>query len=138
MSDQILTIQMPQSLYQQLQRFSKLSRRPLEHVVLQILEDKIPALAESHRQTRETEKAAIEREHVAFEQMLPELLKHYEGRVVAIYNGQIVDVGDDEGEVWVQARQRLGDVPVYVQTVIDPPIVYDMPSVEVVTTDAEL
>jgi hypothetical protein len=88
---------------------------------------------EKRRQARQAEEAAIEREHAAFQRMLPELLKQYEGRVVAIYNGQVVDVGDDEGEVWKRTRQRLGQVPVYVDTVEYPPRVYDMPSVEVVT-----
>ena len=52
---------------------------------------------ERRRQDRQAEEAAIEREHAAFGCMLPELLKQYEGRVVAIYKGQVVDVGDDEG-----------------------------------------
>jgi PHD/YefM family antitoxin component YafN of YafNO toxin-antitoxin module len=88
---------------------------------------------EKRRQARQAEEAAIEHEHVAFQRMLPELLKQYEGRVVAIYNGQVVDVGDDRMEVWKQARQKLGQVAVYVDTVEYPPRVYDMPSVEVVT-----
>jgi hypothetical protein len=87
---------------------------------------------EKRRQARQAEEAAIEREHVAFQRMLPELLEQYEGRVVAVYNSQVVDVGDDEGEVWERVRQRLGNVPVYVQTVEYPPTMYDMPSVEVV------
>ena len=92
---------------------------------------------EKRRQARQAEEAAIEREHAAFQRMLPELLKQYEGQVVAIYNGQVVDIGDDEVEVWKRARQRLGQVPVYVDTVEYPPRVYDMPYREVVT-DVEL
>jgi hypothetical protein len=83
--------------------------------------------AEKHHQTRQAEEAAIEREHVVFNRMLPELLQQHAGRAVAIYNGQVVGIGDDEVEVWKQARQRLGTVPVYVQTVEDPPKVYHVP-----------
>ena len=87
---------------------------------------------EKRRQARQAEEAAIEREHAAFQRMLPELLKQYEGRVVAIYNGQVVDVGDDRMEVWKKARQKLGQVPVYVQTVEYPPKVYKMPHRKVI------
>ncbi len=83
-------------------------------------------------QARQAEEAAIEREHATFQQMLPELLKQYEGRVVAIHNGRVVAVGDDKMELWTQTRQELGDVPVYVQIVEYPPRVYDMPSIEVI------
>jgi PHD/YefM family antitoxin component YafN of YafNO toxin-antitoxin module len=87
---------------------------------------------EKRRQARQAEEAAIEREHAAFQRMLPELLKQYKGRVVAIYNGQVVDVGDDRMEVWKQARQKLGQVPVYVQTVEYSPKVYKMPHRKVI------
>ncbi len=89
--------------------------------------------AEQHRLARQAEEAAIDREHAAFQHNLPELLQQYEGRVVALYQGQVVGVGDDEGQVWHQARKKLGHVPVYVQTVEYPPRIYDMPSVEVVS-----
>jgi len=60
--------------------------------------------ADNRRQACQTEEAAIEREHAAFERMLPELLKQYPGPAVAIYNGQVVGVGDDEIAVWEEAR----------------------------------
>ena len=83
--------------------------------------------AELRRQTQSEEEAAIEREHAAFEKMLPELLQKYEGRVVAIYQGEVVAVGDDEAVVWKQTRQRLGPLPIYVQTVEALPRIVNMP-----------
>jgi hypothetical protein len=83
--------------------------------------------AEQRRQARQAEEAAIEREHAAFERMLPELLKQYPGQAVAIHNGQVVGVGDDEMDLWAQVRQKLGPVPVYVQVVEYPPRIYKMP-----------
>jgi hypothetical protein len=83
--------------------------------------------AEKRRQARQAEEAAIEREHAAFEQMLPELLKPYPGQAVAIHNGQVVGVGDEEMALWAKMRQALGPVPVYVQVVEYPPRVYKMP-----------
>jgi hypothetical protein len=87
---------------------------------------------EKQRQARLSEEALIEREHKAFLQMLPELLKQYHGRVVALHNGQVVAVGDDRMEVWQRARQRLSGAPVYVQTVEYPPRVYKLPHRKVV------
>jgi hypothetical protein len=73
------------------------------------------------------EDTAIDREHRAFQQMLPELLRTHRGRVVAIYQGQVVADGDDRLEVWQRARQQLGSVPVYVQRVEASPKIYKMP-----------
>ncbi|MBE7551568.1 MAG: hypothetical protein HS126_10895 [Anaerolineales bacterium] len=93
--------------------------------------------AERQHQTRRADEASIEREHTAFKQMLPELLKQYPGRAVAIHNGQVVAVGDDRMAVWEQARRQLNDAPVYVQTVEYPPKVYKVPHRKVVG-DVEL
>lgn len=41
--------------------------------------------AETHRQRRQTQKEAFERERAAFEWMRPKLLKTHLGKVVAIY-----------------------------------------------------
>ena len=88
---------------------------------------------ESRRQARQAEEAAIDREHAAFEKMLPELLQNYEGRVVAIYQGQVVGVGDDRMAVWANTRKQLGNVPIYVQTVEFPPRIAKMPYRKVVS-----
>ena len=83
--------------------------------------------AENRRRARQEEEAAIEREHAAFERMLPELLKQYPGQAVAIHNGEVVAVGDAKMDLWSQVRQKLGPVPVYVQVVEYPSRVYKMP-----------
>jgi len=88
--------------------------------------------AEARRQQRQIEADAIEHEHAAFQQMLPELLRQYQGRVVAIHHGKVIAVGDERIEVWQQARQQTGGVPVYVQTVEFPPRTYKMPYRKVV------
>jgi hypothetical protein len=80
-----------------------------------------------HHQVSHAEEAAIEREHAAFQQLLPELLKQYEGRVVAIHNGKVVAIGEDRMELWEQVRQQLGHVPIYVQTVEPSPKIHKMP-----------
>ena len=69
----------------------------------------------------------FEREVAAFERMLPQLLQKYRGRVVAVYEGRVVEVGcPGEGVAEVAGRvySRVGYVPVYVQRVTETPRVY--------------
>jgi len=69
----------------------------------------------------------FEREVAAFERMLPELLQEYRGQVVAIHNGQVVEVGqpgESVPEVAGRVYDRLGYVSVYVQQVEERPRVY--------------
>jgi len=87
---------------------------------------------EANRQRRQSEAEAIEREHAAFQKMLPELLQQYPGRVVAIYQGQVIVVGDQRMDVWQQARQQVNGAPVYVQTVESSPRIYKLPSRKVI------
>lgn len=69
----------------------------------------------------------FEREAAAFERLLPELLPKYRGRVVAIYDGQVVETGrpgESVAEVAGRVYDRIGYVPVYVQQVEETPRVY--------------
>ena len=62
----------------------------------------------------------FEREVATFERILPELLQKYRGRVVAIHNGQVVEVGatgESVAKVAGRVYERIGYVPVYVQQV---------------------
>ena len=57
----------------------------------------------------------FEAEVVAFERLKPELLEHYRGRAVAIYQGQVVEVGDNKMKVLARALERFGDAHCYVE-----------------------
>ncbi len=72
------------------------------------------------------------REVAAFERMLPQLLERYRDQVVAIHDGQVVDVGDSKAEVSERVHQRLGDVIVYVQRVSERPRIHHFPYFRVV------
>ncbi len=87
---------------------------------------------EANRQRRQSEAEAIEREHAAFQKMLPELLLQYPGRVVAIHQGRVIAVGDNRMDVWQEARQQVDRAPVYVQTVESSPRIYKLPSRKVI------
>jgi hypothetical protein len=67
---------------------------------------------------------AFERERVAFERMKPELLRTHRGKVVAIYQGQVVQVGTDIAETLDAVYNQFGYVPCYVQRVEETPHVY--------------
>ena len=56
-------------------------------------------------------------EIAAFEELKPELLKQYQGRVVAIYQGQVVAVGDNVLAVHDAVTAKFGSVPCYVEWV---------------------
>lgn len=73
---------------------------------------------------------AFEREAAAFAALLPGLLREYRGRVVAIHDGQVVEVGhpgESVAEVAARVYDRLGYVLIYVQQVEESPRVYRIP-----------
>ena len=62
----------------------------------------------------------FEAEIAAYERLRPELLKRYQGRVVAIAQGQVVEVGDKQDtkmSVLTRVRARLGNIPCYIEYV---------------------
>ena len=82
--------------------------------------------AEQQRQ-RSTSDEAFRREVAAFERMKPELLRQHPGRVVAIYDGQVIKIGDENesvADVATRLYEQMGYVPVYVQRVEDTPRIY--------------
>jgi PHD/YefM family antitoxin component YafN of YafNO toxin-antitoxin module len=69
---------------------------------------------------------SFEQDRAVFERMKPELLQKYSGRVVAIYQGQLVAVGDDIGKTAMTVYEKFGYVPCFVQRVEETPHVYKM------------
>ncbi|MGB0383751.1 MAG: DUF5678 domain-containing protein [Ardenticatenaceae bacterium] len=75
----------------------------------------------------------FEREVAAFEKLKPMLMKKYEGRVVAIHQGQVVAVGDDKMDVLDMVWEKFGEVPCYIEWVeTETPRRVRVPSVRVV------
>jgi hypothetical protein len=63
--------------------------------------------------------ARFEQEKRAFLAMHPQLMEKYEGKWVAVYDGQIVDVDDDGGELYDRVLDKYGDdTPIYFQRVV--------------------
>ncbi len=60
---------------------------------------------------------AFEKEVAAFEQQKSQLLQTYPGKIVAIYQGRVVAVGDDRLKLHDEVIERYGNVPCYVENV---------------------
>lgn len=86
----------------------------------------------TNRPPSDQQQTAFVRERSAFAQLLPELLRIYPGKVVAIYQGQVVEVGDEISETLDKVYDRFGYVPCYVQRVEASPRVYKFPHRKVV------
>ena len=82
---------------------------------------------QAHDGHRQAQTEAFEREREAFERMKPELLRTHRDKVVAVYEGQVVEVGTDVAETLDAVYSRFGYIPCYVQRVEATPRVYKFP-----------
>ena len=64
----------------------------------------------------------FEREQAAFRRLLPQLLNDYRNKYVAIHDEQVVGSGDDLVTVALEAYNRHGYQPIYVDLVTDAPV----------------
>ena len=62
-----------------------------------------------------------QREHAAFQRLLPRLLDTHRGKFVAIHDEQVVDVGDDKLALALRVLAKLGNIDIHVGLVIDAP-----------------
>ncbi|MEZ4733150.1 MAG: DUF5678 domain-containing protein [Caldilineaceae bacterium] len=58
--------------------------------------------------------AAFRQEAEAFKHLLPALLQEYQGKFVAIHQGQVVAAGDDRMEVYGVVLKKFGPVSCYI------------------------
>jgi hypothetical protein len=72
---------------------------------------------QTQRQGSTPPPADLQAEIAAFARLKPALLKQYPGRAVALYQGEVVAVGDDKMEVLANVYARLGEVHCYVEWV---------------------
>lgn len=61
----------------------------------------------------------FEAEIAHFERLRPQLLQQHPGRFVAIYQGEVVAVGDDKMDVLATAEEALGNTPFCVTQVTE-------------------
>ncbi len=69
--------------------------------------------------TDEEWEARLKQEEAAFIAMHPQLLEKYEGKWVAVYGGQVIDVDDDGGVLYDRVLDQYGDdTPIYFQEIV--------------------
>ena len=88
-----------------------------------VVKEEQPLTAEQQvdKPDRNSFDAAFDREVENFERMKSELLLHYPNRAVAIYQGQVIEIGDDILQVHNTVVNKYGSIPCYVQLVSEEP-----------------
>lgn len=71
---------------------------------------------------------ALKKELEVYERMREELLKKYRGKVVAIKDGKLVGVYDDEEEAFRDVVEKYGLVPVLIKRVTEKEKPEEIPS----------
>jgi hypothetical protein len=77
--------------------------------------------AQEHVRQRQDGPDAFEREREAFERLKADLLRTHRGQWVAVFQEQVVGVGDDQMTVLDNVYRHFGYVPVHVQRVEEQP-----------------
>lgn len=73
----------------------------------------------------------LERERDAFLRLKPKLLEKYEGKWVAILNGEVIDFGENGSELAGKVYQKYGYRPIYIDKVERKPKIFKIPSPKV-------
>jgi hypothetical protein len=68
-----------------------------------------------------------DRERLAFQRLLPQLLATHRGQYVAVHDGQVIDSGADDVALIQRVHARVGYVPIFVGVVTEQPAVYRVP-----------
>ena len=79
----------------------------------------IAALAHEaiQRYLQEEEQQKMQQEIAAFHDLHPELLEHFPGQYVAVYQGQVVDHDSEQLALYLRIRQRYPDEVVLIRQV---------------------
>lgn len=64
----------------------------------------------------------IDEESERYQSMHQQLLEQYEDKVIALREGEVVDIGEDLGEVYHRVRARYGEEPIFITKVGPEPI----------------
>jgi len=65
--------------------------------------------------------AALEKERAAFVRLKNQLLRTHRGKFVAILNGEVVDVDEDDRILTRRVYAEYGYVPIYIDRVVEEP-----------------
>lgn len=78
----------------------------------------------------------IRQETELYQAQHAELVEQYLGKVIAMHEGRVIVVGDDMGQVYLQAQEKVGDIAVLIVEVqADPVETYTIRTPQLTTTD---
>ena len=113
MAEQV-SISIPQPIYRRVRELARLRNRPVDDVLIEVLDQALPR---DDKPDVAEEDAAVEREMQAYISLHPMLKEKYLGQHVAIYNGQLIDVGEDFGALYRRIDAQYPDEFVWLATV---------------------
>lgn len=113
MAEQV-SISIPQPIYQRIRELARLRNRPVDDVLVEVLDQALPLGDEPASSESE---AAVERERQAYIALHPMLKEKYLGQHVAIYHGQLIDVDEDYGALYERIDAQYPDEFVWLATV---------------------
>lgn len=99
------------SLHSRLEQAAHDLGRPVEEIVAEAVGAHLRAL----------DRQRLDAEIAAFEKLHPRLKETHLHQYVAIYHGQVVDVGPDFESLFERVHERLGDVVVLIRQVKETP-----------------
>lgn len=107
-----VTLSLPESVILQATEEARVSNRSVEEILAETLEEVYPAFP-VHPQ-----RAQMEREVAAFEQIHPELWRKYPHEFVAVHDGIVVDHDKDQLALLKRVKQQFPDKIVMVDQVL--------------------
>lgn len=105
-------IQLPQALYEVVYKQAATQQKTAEALVVEWVSEKV-----AETETTVAAQEAFKQEVAAFAALKPALLDQYAGQYVAIYQGQVVAVGDNRLALVKEVYDQFGQVPCYVEKV---------------------
>jgi hypothetical protein len=109
-----ITISIPQTLYRRARELARSRNRPVDDVLVELLDQALPPDEKGEVDDEET---AVKREMQAYITLHPMLKEKYPGQHVAIYEGKLIDVDQDYGALYQRIDAQYPNEFVWLATV---------------------
>jgi hypothetical protein len=109
-----ITISIPQNLYRRARELARSRNRPVDDVLVELLDQALPPDEKGEVDDEET---AVKREMQAYITLHPMLKEKYLGQHVAIYEGKLIDVDQDYGALYQRIDAQYPNEFVWLATV---------------------
>lgn len=109
-----ITVSIPQKLYRRVRELARVRKRPVDDVLIEVLDQALPPDDEPDVTDKDT---AVEREMKAYIALHPMLKEKYLGQHVAIYGGELIDVDKDYAALYKRIDAQYPNEFVWLATV---------------------